>query len=49
MMQPGRDSNFPTSSGTLMNYAPHGLVGIAIAIIVILILIHLLSGGKRRR
>lgn len=56
MITPGKDDNYPggsTANGAatsgLTQYAPHGIIGITIAFIVILLAYHLLKGSPRRR
>lgn len=56
MIVPGRDDNYPTSSGNvpmnlgaMQQYIPHMSVGLILAIILILIGWHLLFGKKGRR
>lgn len=49
MIQPGKDSNFqPNNSGTMMNYLPHGMIGIVIVLVLVMIFIHLSKRGRRR-
>jgi hypothetical protein len=51
MIIPGKDDNYPGgtwSSQGWSQYTPHGIMGFALAFIILMLGWHLLKGGKRR-
>lgn len=54
MIVPGRDDNYPTSSGNVgiafpSQYLPHISVGLILAVIILIIAWNLMFGKRRRR